>query len=222
MFRIGILLFFVVQLGFAGDLPLKFGPRHNVEIVAKKDGISQVKITGPSAHFWSQPVTSGPKRTVLAFEYFSTTGINSLSVRFRDADESMAFVGSAPVPLSETWQPFSIELSEVPTTETRFHFSLQSKLNAGLLIRNLTIREPTTEEIAKRENLAKITAARQTVRWRCVFEISSHRIRCRNHFYRCQCRENTNHGEIFPTNSTRRNSTTTSISPEIAKGTDPD
>lgn len=162
MFRIGILLFFVVQLGFAGDLPLKFGPRHNVEIVAKKDGISQVKITGPSAHFWSQPVTSGPKRTVLAFEYFSTTGINSLSVRFRDADESMAFVGSAPVPLSETWQPFSIELSEVPTTETRFHFSLQSKLNAGLLIRNLTIREPTTEEIAKRENLAKITAARQS------------------------------------------------------------
>ncbi len=145
----------------ADETALILGPRRDVTITPKGPGVSEVTITGNSPHFWSQPVSTKPSQTILAFEYFSTSGIKSVSVRFRDKDESMVFVGSAPMPLAETWQPFAIELSSVPTAETRFHIALQSPNDASFQIRNFQVRAPTPAELLKQKNQARQAATRQ-------------------------------------------------------------
>ncbi len=141
--------------------PLELGPHRDVEIARGDGGVSTITITGTTPHFWSQPATPPATHTILAFDYFSTSGITSLGVRFRDEEGTMIFANSAPLPLSETWQPFAIELEQRPSGETRFHFSLKGKLSEGFQIRNLTLREATPEEVAVRRDREEILDARE-------------------------------------------------------------
>ena len=97
---------FVCADAFALDnVFLKTGPHRDVEIKAVSDGISEITVSGPSPHFWTVPVpaTFDPERhSVIAFEYFSPTGVESFSVRYRQTDGSMTLGGSAGIPLAET------------------------------------------------------------------------------------------------------------------------
>jgi len=140
---------------------LEVGPRRGVTATSRGNGVTEIAVSGPAPHFWSQPVSVPTNQRVLSFERFSTTGIESFSVRFRDADGKMRFVGSKPIPLAETWQPFSIELSELPAIETRFHFSLKARRGASIQIRDFQLRAPNQAELLARENDERIKAQRE-------------------------------------------------------------
>lgn len=137
------------------------GPHRDVRIERSAQGDATITITGTTPHFWSQPIKAPVEETMLSFEYFSTSGIDSLAVRFKNEDGEMVFANSAPVPLAETWQPFSIELEQRPAGETRFHFSLKGKPGEGLQIRNFFLRKATPQEIAKRRDRERILSSRQ-------------------------------------------------------------
>ncbi len=143
------------------EVDIKIGPKRDVEITQTGPETSRLVLDGAVPHFWSQPVTVPVDHCVLSFEYFSTSGIKSFSVRFRDQDGEMTFAGSEQVPLAETWQPLAIELSELPRHETRFHFSLNDKTGAEIQIRNLKLRRPTLEESHRRSNRAVIAQSRE-------------------------------------------------------------
>jgi len=132
--------------------PLRPGPHRDVEISPRAGGVYQIEITGASPHFWSQKIQPPPSaQTVLAFDYFSTSGIESLSVRFRNKDGAMVMVGSKALPLAETWQQFAIELSALPEDAQHFHFALKQKSGGDLRLRNMRLREPGATEIAERK-----------------------------------------------------------------------
>lgn len=65
------------------------------------------------------------------------------------------------MPLAETWQPFSVELSKMPSAETRFHLSLKDKLGARFQMRNFRLRKINKEELAHKKNREKIREHRR-------------------------------------------------------------
>lgn len=142
--------------------PLRLGPHRDVTISSLEGGVYKIDITGNSPHFWSHKVAPPPaERRMLAFEYFSTSGINSFSVRFRNADGEMVLVGSKALPLAETWQPFALELSALPGEAQHFHFSLKQKPGGDLRLRQLRLREPVAAELAARQQLQQRKQARE-------------------------------------------------------------
>lgn len=155
---VALFLILFCQGAVAADpVPLQTGPYRDVTIKPLADGVSEIAVTGVSPHFWTAPVplTFDPdKHTVVAFEYFSPSGVESLSVRYRQTDGSMTLGGSAPLPLAETWQPFSIDFSKgVPAPPKgdpamRFHFALNYKPNTSLQIRKFEVRAPNPAELA--------------------------------------------------------------------------
>lgn len=154
------LLFLLAPAFLAAETPLKLGPHRNVLLTAKPEGVTEIAVTAPSPHFWTQLITVPTGQTILAFEYFSPSGVDSISFRFRDTDGSMTLAGSSPMPLAETWQPFAIELEGLPTTETRLHVSLKYRPKTGFQLRNLRLRKPTPAEQQSREERDAILAAR--------------------------------------------------------------
>ena len=154
-------LLLLVAGTLSGETGLQLGPRRDVTISSPGNGASEIKVSGATPHFWSQLVTVPVEDRVLAFDYFSQSGVDSFAVRFRDADGKMHFAGSQPMPLAETWQPFAIELSALPKGEVRFHFSLKARRNAGFQIRNFRLRKPNESELLAREQREQIKAGRQ-------------------------------------------------------------
>lgn len=153
-------LFSLFVLGAASlvsaDIPLATGPFRGVEVNAVADGAKEVIINEPSAHFWSGPVPASfepDKQTVLSFEYFSPSGLKSLSLKYRQRDGSMTQSDAKELPLAETWQPFALDVAQGNPRpprgdpKMRFHFSLKGKLGDGFQIRNLKLRAPTEEEV---------------------------------------------------------------------------
>lgn len=160
--RIGLALCLLIAGPTNADTPLELGPRRDVTIAPRGNGVSEVTVSGSTPHFWSQPVSVPAAHKILAFDYFSPNGVESIAVRYRNAKGGMRFVGSKPLPLAETWQPFSIELSELPTAKTRFHFSLKARPRSGFQIRNFRLRAPNQTELLARKNRDEIKAARET------------------------------------------------------------
>lgn len=136
-------------------VPLSVGPHRDVSVENLQGGGFEISIEGQTPHFWSGEVPKAfdPKEHgVLAFEYFSPSGLEAISVRLKQKDNSMRLVGSAEVPLAETWQPFFILLSDLgdPAEEARFHFSLDGEIGEKLRIRKLEVRAANPDEAAKR------------------------------------------------------------------------
>ncbi|MEM7015215.1 MAG: hypothetical protein AAF585_27475, partial [Verrucomicrobiota bacterium] len=142
------------------ETPLKLGPRKDVLISPFVNGASEISVSGPTPHFWSQPVVVPAEHTILTFEYFSPSGADAISVRFRAPDGSMKFVGSKPMPLAETWQPFSIELLEMPTVETRFHISIKYRPETSFKIRGFKLRKPNQVELIAQKDRERIRGNR--------------------------------------------------------------
>ncbi|MEM1296735.1 MAG: DUF5722 domain-containing protein, partial [Verrucomicrobiota bacterium] len=119
-------------------------------------------------------VTVPVGQSVLAFDYFSPSGIASLSFRFRNEEGGMTLTGSAPLPLAETWQPFSIELDELPTHQSRFHVSLKYRPDTGFRLRNFKLRKPTEAQITARTERARVMAAREAEAARYLDYLRNH------------------------------------------------
>lgn len=154
----------------AAEIPLTVGPAGHMDLQRLPEGVVDLTISGASPHFWSSVVPADfdpEKHTVLAFEYFSPSGISSFSVRYRQPGGELVLAASEPVPLAETWQPIAFDLSEAdpkldaPDEKSRFHFSLKFERDAGLQIRRLRLREPTDSEKLQVEEREKIAAAKQ-------------------------------------------------------------
>jgi hypothetical protein len=132
-----------------------------MEVERPEGGEFDLVINGPAPHFWSAPVPDRfdvEAHTVLAFEYYSPSGVKGFSVRFQRPDGTMSFAATTDIPLAEAWQPFSIDLSEaspaiaVGQGKQRFHFALRHQPGTGLRLRKVVLRSPTSEEIAARNN----------------------------------------------------------------------
>ena len=81
--------------------PLRLGPHRDVTLVKSEEGVTTITISGSTPHFWSQPVAPPGNHSILSFEYFSTTGLSALSLRFRNAEGEMVFAGSEALPIAE-------------------------------------------------------------------------------------------------------------------------
>lgn len=159
--RISLALCLLAADSVIAATSLKLGPHRDVNISDRGPGVSEIVVSGPTPHFWSQLVSVPTAHRILTFDYFSPSGVESLAVRFRNAKGGMSFAGSKPLPLAETWQPFSIELSELPTAKSRFHFSLKARGGSGFQIRNFRLRAPNRAELLARKNREQIMSARE-------------------------------------------------------------
>lgn len=158
-------------LAAADSVPLRTGPHRDVTIQPIETGVSEIATTGTVPHFWTAPVAADfepDRHTVIAFEYFSLSGIESLHLRYRQSDGSMTYAGEAALPVAETWQPFSMDFTEIRPPapkgdpEFRFHFSLPSQPSSSLRIRNFVVRIPNPTEVAakmKRDEVRKLREA---------------------------------------------------------------
>lgn len=154
----------------ASEVPLTFGPHRDLTLVPKPDTVLEITLKEGNPHFWTAIV---PKiyepavHSVFALEYFAPSGLESLMLRYRVADGSMAVAESLPVPLAETWQPLAFDLSqvEVPPAadhpEMRFHLALSGKPGTTLQIRQMKVRPANAEEKRLAENREKIQAERE-------------------------------------------------------------
>ncbi|MEM1293922.1 MAG: DUF5722 domain-containing protein [Verrucomicrobiota bacterium] len=158
---IGVALCLLVAGSTLAETSLELGPRKDVTITPQDKAVSEITVSGPTPHFWSQPVKVPASQRILAFDYFSPSGVESIAGRVRSSEGEMKFVGSKPIPLAETWQPFSLELTDLPTIETRFHLSLKARPRSGFQIRNLRLRVPNQSELQARNEREKILTARQ-------------------------------------------------------------
>lgn len=154
----------------ASEITLSIGPAGNFEVERLPSGVVDLEVAGPGAHFWSSVVTADFEpgtHSILEFECFSPSGIKSLSVRYRQPGGEMILAASQPVPLAESWQPVSFDLSSSkiplrsPDEKSRFHFALKHQPGAAFQIRNLRLREPNEEERMKGEEHERIAAQRE-------------------------------------------------------------
>lgn len=173
MLRLGVIAawWLAGSLDAADSVPLRTGPHRDVTIQAIETGVSEIATTGSVPHFWTVPVAADfepDRHTVIAFEYFSLSGIESLHLRYRQSDGSMTYAGEAALPVAETWQPFSMDFTEIRPPapkgdpEFRFHFALPSQPASSLRIRNFVVRIPNPTEIAakmKQDEVRKLREA---------------------------------------------------------------
>ena len=141
---------------FSSDsVPLRTGPHRDLAIAAVESGVSEITLTGNSPHFWTAPVAAKfdpEEHQVIAFEYFSPAGIESVELRYRQSDGTMTYAGESSLPVAETWQPFAIDFSEIRPVpprsdpEFRFHLAFANKPGATLRIRNFEVRGANNAE----------------------------------------------------------------------------
>ncbi len=156
---------------FAADpVPLRTGPHRDLTITSVAPGISEMVLTGTAPHFWTAPVDprfDPDKHTVLAFEYFSPSGVDAVHLRYRQTGGKMTFAGESHLPLAETWQPFAIDFGAVDPPaprgdpEFRFHLAFAFKPGASLRIRNFEVREPNAQELAAKARREEIREERR-------------------------------------------------------------
>ncbi len=149
----------VSSLLAADSVPLRTGPHRDLTITPLADGKSGIAVSGVVPHFWTAPVDAAfdpDKHTVIAFEYFSSSGMESVHLRYRQTDGSMTYAGEAPLPIAETWQPFAIDFSEIRPVAPkgdplfRFHLAFAYQPGGSLQMRNFVVRAPTPVEIDAR------------------------------------------------------------------------
>lgn len=157
-------------LGAEGPVPLRTGPHRDVTIALAEPGVSEIALSGPVPHFWTAPVEAAfdpAKHTVVAFEYFSPSGVESVHLRYRQSDGSMTYAGEAALPVAETWQPFAIDFSEAkpppPKGDAafRFHLAFAPKTGGSLRLRNFMVRAPDGAERAAKAQREAVRRRRE-------------------------------------------------------------
>ncbi len=154
----------------ADSVPLRMGPHRDVTITPQAEGVTEIAASGPVPHFWTAPVDPAfdpAKHTVIAFEYFSPSGMESVHLRYRQSDGSMTYAGESAMPIAETWQPFAIDFSDVKPPapkgdpQFRFHLAFAYKPGSSLKIRNFVVRAPNEIELAAKARRGEILRQRE-------------------------------------------------------------
>lgn len=154
----------------ADSVPLRLGPHRDVTITPQADGVSEIATSGVVPHFWTAPVDTAfdpAKHTVIAFEYFSPSGMESVHLRYRQSDGGMTYAGESPLPLAETWQPFAMDFSEVRPVAPkgdpafRFHLAFGHRPGDSLRIRNFVVRAPNEAETAAKARREEVRRQRE-------------------------------------------------------------
>ena len=154
----------------ADSVPLRTGPHRGVTITPQADGVTEIATSGTGPHFWTAPVEAAfdpAKHTVIAFEYFSPSGMESVHLRYRQSDGSMTYAGESSLPVAETWQPFAIDFSDVKPPapkgdpQFRFHLAFAYKPGSSLRIRNFVVRAPNASELAAKEGREEVLRQRE-------------------------------------------------------------
>jgi Family of unknown function (DUF5722) len=167
MYRYALCLLLTATALSGEGIPLSPGPHKNLKIASVDEGAVEITIGAGDPHFWTGIVPKGfdPERhRVLEMEYFAPSGMEAATVRFRVANGEMVIAGTKALPMSEAWQPWSLDLSQVPDKpaaahpEMRFHIALRGKEGAVMRMRNLRVREPNSEELRLREGREKAAA----------------------------------------------------------------
>ena len=155
----------------SAEIPLTVGPRAHLEVKVAKGGVTQLTLEQGNPHFWTSVVPGSfdpATHTVFAFDYFAPTGIESVGLLYRTRSGEMQRAGSGEMPLAETWQPFSIDIRDLPeepatgAPDMRFHVSFRAKPGTQFQIRNLCLREPNASErqlAAEREQIRALREA---------------------------------------------------------------
>ncbi len=160
----------ISSLHAADSVALRTGPHRDVTITPLADGVSEIAVSGVVPHFWTAPVDAAfdpAKHTVIAFEYFSPSGMESVHLRYRQSDGSMTYAGESALPIAETWQPFAIDFSDVSPAapkgdpQFRFHLGLAYKPGTSLRIRNFVVRVPNEAELASKSQRDEIKNSRK-------------------------------------------------------------
>lgn len=148
-------LFLSIGLLHAAEVPLTFGPHRDLTLRPQPDTVLDVTLKEGNPHFWTAivPAAYDPAvQTVFALEYFSPSGLDTVMLRYRVADGSMAVVESQPAPLAETWQPLAFDLSQLDPPpaaghpEMRFHLAFNGKPGTAFQLRQMKLRPATPEE----------------------------------------------------------------------------
>lgn len=162
---------FCTGLLTAEELPLQSGPHRDLTFKKISGGVWEITLGEGDPHFWTGivPSTYDPvQQSVLALEYFAPAGLRSLALRYRVPSGEMAVAQVLPVPLAETWQPLTFDLSQVEVKpaagrpDMRFHLALDGPAGAQIQIRHLRLREANAEEKSLAANRDKIRVARET------------------------------------------------------------
>lgn len=155
----------------AAELPLEPGPHRDLTIQKTEGNVWEIVLGEGHPHFWTDivPKTYDPaQHSVVALEYFAPSGLDSVVLRYRASDESMAVAEVTQVPLAETWQPLAFDLSRVELKpaaghpEMRFHFALNGAPKSVVQFRHVRLRGPTPEELERTANQDKVNARRET------------------------------------------------------------
>jgi hypothetical protein len=164
------LAFCAIDGSAADSVPLRTGPHRDVTITPQAEGVSEIATSGTGPHFWTAPVDAAfdpAKHTVIAFEYFSPSGMEAVHLRYRQSDASMTYAGESSLPVAETWQPFAIDFSDVKPPapkgdpQFRFHLAFAYKAGNSLRIRNFIVRAPNASELAAKEGREQIGRQRE-------------------------------------------------------------
>lgn len=170
MIRLFLAACLLIQIAVADEVALQYGPHKDLKIQPQPDGVLNITLAEGHPHFWTGlvPKTYDPaKHSVFSLEYFSPAGLDSVTLRYRQADGGMAVADTITVPLAETWQPLVFDLSQVEVKpahqhpEMRFHLALNGKAGTQMQIRQMKAREANAEEKALAANREKMQAQRE-------------------------------------------------------------
>jgi hypothetical protein len=150
------------------QIPLDIGPHKNLSFKTLPDGAREVTLGEVDPHFWTSivPASYDPaQHPVFELDYFAPSGLEVI-LRYRIASGEMKVFRHQPMPPSEAWQPWSVDLSSAAPApaaghpEMRFHLALREKPGTTLQIRNLRLRAFNAEELQQRQRIAQLKAQR--------------------------------------------------------------
>ncbi len=154
----------------AEPVPLEMGPHKDLRVEPVAEGEFEITLGSGDPHFWTGVVSEtfdADRHQVFEFEFFAPSGMQAAMLRFRIADGSMVVAGSKSLPLSEAWQPWSLDLDEAGVRpaaghpEMRFHVALQGDPGSVLRLRGLRVRERTAAEVGLRAGKERRRAERE-------------------------------------------------------------
>jgi len=133
---------------------------HHVQMTKLPTGGWEIRTTGGDPYVFTALSTKpyDPHRAhVLAFEYFSTTGTDSLQVFFGPPIDERHSVHDRGLSVSEAWSEHAVDLAEAGRHWRRsglFRLDFGRRAGKVVRIRNMVLREPTDRErklVATRE-----------------------------------------------------------------------
>ena len=148
-------VFSVAQITPGGALALRLTDANIHDATLNADnGVYEIKTTGGDPYLFTQSLPPGfdARRTMLSFEYFSTTGTDKFQVFVMPPLSEANSVSVAGLAHSEGWSSFAIDLQPVldkiggKVTGLRLDFGNQA--GKTIQLRNLQLRPPTEQEIA--------------------------------------------------------------------------